>query len=508
MSDKPITPPPLGEGLCPSPSYVEKDDPVLLGAADPLFFANYFFPKAAKQKGPPFHREIWEALVEPNNRYVAVKVFRGGAKTTILRMFTAMRVAYGLSRTILFVSASQNHAVKSIEWLKKAVEYNHLFARTFGLSPGAKWTGEDIEIKHGAEGHTIRVIAAGITGQTRGVNIDDHRPDLIVVDDPCDEENTATPEYRLKISNLFFGALAKSLVPSTENPHAKMVLLQTPLHREDLVENCMKDPQWTSLSFGCFDDNGDSRWPNRFTKHELIKDKEAHVARNQLSLWMREMECRVTAPELSVFREEWLQYWDMLPDGLAVYLAIDPAPPLSEEARRKGRDTDPQVIAVIGLHKGDAYLLEYSMAKDQEVEDTAAEFFRLAGKYQPRQCGVESIAYQRTLASFLRNKMRQVGRHYYIHEIADKRKKRDRIIQAFAGRASNGHLYVHHSHVDFIQQFCDYPDVSHDDVLDAVAMALELAGPIGDGDILEAEYERISAEERYIEDLPDWRSAP
>ena len=480
-----------------------------LGAADPMFFANYFFPKAAKQKGPKFHREIWESLVDPNNRYVAVEVFRGGAKTTILRIFTAMRIAYGLSRTILFVSASQNHAIKSVEWLKKAIEYHPLFAQTFGLKPGAKWTAEDIEIQHGAEGHTVRVIAAGITGQTRGVNIDDHRPDLIVVDDPCDEENTATPEYRLKINNLFFGALGKSLVPSTENPHAKMVLLQTPLHREDLVENCMKDPQWHSMRYGCFDSDGLSRWPNRFPKNELQEEKEAHIARNQLSLWMREMECRITAPELSIFRAEWLKFWDQpLPDGMSVYLAIDPAPPLSEESRRKGRDTDPQVIAVIGLHRGNTYLLEYSMARDQEPEQVAAEFFRLAGKWEPRMCGVESIAYQRTLAYFLRDKMRQVGKHYYVHEITDRRKKRDRIIQALAGRSSNGHLYVHKSHVDFIEQFTDYPDVSHDDVLDAVAMALELAGPMADALSLEGEFERLEAEERDIPSLDDWRSAP
>lgn len=354
-----------------------------------------------------------------------------------------MRVAYGLSRTILFVSASQNHSIKSVEWLKKAIQYNTPFAQTFGLSPGAKWTSEDIEIVHGAEGHTIRVIAAGITGQTRGINIDDYRPDLIVVDDPCDEENTATPEYRLKISHLFFGALAKSLVPATENPHAKMVLLQTPLHRDDLVENCMKDPQWHGLSFGCFDEQGRSRWPNRFLLSDLKLEKEAHIGRNQLSLWMREMECRVVAPELSVFRSEWLQYWDVLPDGMAVYLAIDPAPPLSEEARRKGHDTDMQVIAVVGLHRGNAYLLEYSMARDQDPEALAAEFFRLGAKWNPRACGVESIAYQRTLAYFLRQKMSQVGRHYYVQEITDRRKKRDRIIQALLGRASNGALFVH-----------------------------------------------------------------
>jgi hypothetical protein len=485
---------------------------VQLGAADPLFFAQFFFPKAIKQRPPQFHKHIWEALVDPGNRYVATKVFRGGAKTTTLRVFTAMRVAYGLSRTILFVSASQNHAAKTVEWLRRAVEFNRLFANTFGLRPGNKWTGDDIEIVHTTEGHTTRVIALGITGQTRGINIDDHRPDLIVVDDPCDEENTATPEQRHKISNLFFGALEKSLVPATENPHAKMVLLQTPLHGEDLVESAMKDPQWESLEFGCFEETTEGQesiWEERFPLKELLMQKAAHVARNQLSLWMREMECRITATELSIFKQEWLKYWDLLPEqGMRVYLAIDPAPPLSEEARHKGRNTDPQVIAVVGFYQGNTYLLEYSIGRDQDPEDTAAEFFRLAMKWKPMMCGVESIAYQRTLAHFLRGKMRTINKHYFIHEIQDRRKKRDRITQALLGRSANGALYVHKSHVDFIQQFTDYPDVNHDDILDAVSMAVDLAGRNADMDLIEGDYTVMMEDEREIPDLPDWRTCP
>lgn len=491
---------------------IEPFEAVQLGAADPLFFAQYFFPNAIRQRPPAFHRDIWESLVDPENRYVAIKVFRGGAKTTTLRVFTALRIAYGFSRTILFVSASQSHAVKTIEWLKKAVEFNRLFSTTFGLEPGKKWSSEDIEIRHVTEGHTTRVIALGITGQIRGINIDDYRADLIVVDDPCDEENTATPEYRYKISNLFFGALDKSLVPATENPHAKMVLLQTPLHGDDLVESALRDPQWKSLAFGCFREDvepEESQWEERFPAKTLLEQKAAHIARNQLSLWLREMECKITATESALFKGEWLNYWDMLPDtGMRVYMAIDPAPPLSEEARHKGRNTDPQVIVAVGFHQGKTYLLEYSMGRDQDPEDTAVEFFRMAAKWKPRAVGVESIAYQRTLAYFLRNKMRQTGKHYYIQEINDRRKKRDRIIQALTGRASNGCLYVHRSQIDFIQQFTDYPDVRHEDILDAVSMAIVLAGASADENVIEGEYERLEEDERNIPDLPEWRACP
>jgi len=483
------------------------EEVVKLGAVDPLFFGRVFFPKAMGQRSPGFHREVMEALVAPQNRYVAVEVFRGGAKTTLLRVFTALRIAYGLSHTILFVSDSQAHALKSLEWLKKAVMFNRLFAEVFGLRPGVRWALEDIEIVSERTGHTARVLALGITGQIRGINIDDHRPDLIVVDDACSEENVGTPEQRQKLQQLFFGALEKSLVPRTENPHAKMVLLQTPLDRDDLVECCMRDPQWFSLRFGCFDESGESRWPERFPTEQLLADKEAHIRRNQLSLWMREMECRVVSKETSYFRAEWLRHWEILPDRMSVVMAIDPAPPVSEEARKKGRLGDYQVIVAVGFHQGKAYLLEYVMNRDQEVEELAAEFFRMAEKYRPRKVVVESVAYQRTLARYLKVKMREVGRFVPVIEVTDKRKKRDRILQALSGRAANGDLYIHASHVEFVEQFADYPDVRHDDLLDAVAMALDHSGGVGPA--VEGEYLRLIEREAEVPDLPDsWRRAP
>ena len=277
------------------------EEAVQLGAVDSEFFGQFFFSKTCRQASPPFHREMDTALDDPENRFVDCMVFRGGAKTSKLRLLTAKRISYGLARTIVFVGKSQEHAVKSVSWLKNAVKRNSLWAESFGLKPGGKWADTEIEIIHDVLDIRITVVALGITGSVRGVNIDDYRPDLIVVDDPCDEENTATAEQRKKISDLFFGALQKSLAPASEAPHAKMVLLQTVLDDDDLISVCQRDSQWKSLTFSCFGADGQSIWPERWTTEELLKDKQAHVERNQLSLWLREMECRVVGEEGNAF---------------------------------------------------------------------------------------------------------------------------------------------------------------------------------------------------------------
>jgi len=174
---------------------------VELCAVDNQLYASTFFPKTVRQEFPAFEDTVWEELEDPEKRYVALKMFRGSAKTTRLRVFVTKRIAYALSNTILFVSNAQKHSVYSLKWIRRQVEFNTKWARTYGLRRGTTWNDEHLEILHGVDGRIINVLALGITGQVRGINLDDFRPDLIVLDDPDNEETTNTPEQREKTSD-------------------------------------------------------------------------------------------------------------------------------------------------------------------------------------------------------------------------------------------------------------------------------------------------------------------
>jgi predicted phage terminase large subunit-like protein len=467
-----------------------------LCAHDSLLWCQTFFPQTFRQPPARFHRELWDVLEDRAHRYVAFSVFRGGAKTTILRAFTLKRIAFGISRTVLFVSSAQEHSKRSLEWLRVQVETNKHLSGVFGLAMGRKWTEEQIQIASSVFGTQATVIALGITGQTRGINVGDYRPDLIVVDDPLTDENVATAEQREKTRQLFFGALARSLAPATESPDAKMVLLQTVMHPEDLISQCIQDPSWATRVYSCLDENGESVWPERFPTADLRREKEAHIARGQLHLWLREMECRIVAPESAAFREDWLRYWEVLPEDLAWFIAIDPVPPPREN---QPGDSDYEVISVVGVRGGEYYLAEYSVNRGHTPEWTLAELFRLVDHYRPIKVRVEGTAYQRTLKWIIEQEMRRRGRYFQVDAVADHRKKQHRIVQAFSGVASQGRFFIHRSHGSFASQFVSYPAVSHDDILDSVAMALDAA----------QSYQVFSAPELVMEPLPaNWRYAP
>jgi len=495
------------------------DEAVQLAAADSIFYSHFFFPLTVRQGSPPFHRGMWNVLESPHKRFVNLRIFRGAAKTTIFRLFASKRIAYGISRTILVVGLSEEKAAETIDWIASQVEYNTEWAQVFKLRKGAKWTQTDLEIAHGEFGHTVRIKALGITGSVRGVNIKDYRPDLILVDDPCDDENTATAEQREKTARLFFGALKESLVPESEDASAKLALAQTPLATDDLTDLCAKSPEFFTMTVGCLTDDDfaseacQSAWPQRWTKEQLIDSYQAACAINLSSVWWREKMCRIVARETSFFKAEWLSenFWVVLPPLARYVLAIDPAPVRTEIARARDVQTDLQAVMVKAYWKNHRYIVEYTTARDEDPDMVSKSVDRFARKYPIIRCGVEDVAYQRTLKWYLEREMKS-GRCKSIHvmEIPTKQLAKDkptRILQAHSGPGSQGLIHCHESHTDFIHQWNDYPNVKFKDLLDVSAIADATLSPHSMGlNINVADY--IEIDESEIPALGEFRGAP
>jgi len=461
---------------------------VALAAVDGEFFSHAFFPRMARQKSPPFHKPM-DQLLDSHKRLINIQVFRGGAKTSKLRAYTAKRIAYGLSRTILYIGKSESHAVRSVRWLKKQIEANARFRDTFQLSPGAKWQDTEAEVKHGIEKHTVWIMASGITGALRGINQDDFRPDLIILDDVIDDENAGTFEQREKIKVRINGAVKESLAPASESPDAKLVMLQTPIHQEDASCEALNDPEWASAVFGCFTPETkdlpthmqQSAWPERWTDEVLREEKMHAVARNQSSVWYREKECKLISPETTAFVDSWLKFYDpiQLPDTGQRVLVIDPVPPPSPRELEQGLEKkDFECHHVVQRSGNEYYSVAYEQKKGHDPSWSVATMFSLAEKYNVQKIMVESVAYQRTLAWLMRRAMEERKRWWQVVEFTDQRSKFSKIVDSLNGIASAGHVHVLADQTELIGQFNDYPRVSHDDALETLALGcMDLSGP-------------------------------
>jgi hypothetical protein len=265
-----------------------------------------------------------------------------------------------------------------------------------------------------------------------------------------------------------------SLAPSSEAPRAKAVLAQTPFNNHDLAIKASRDPQWHCRTFSCFDANGESRWPSRWTTDQLKAEKEAYIARGMYRIWMREMECQVVIDETKPLDVTKFQHWHALPDGMTKVLTIDPA---SADSLR----ADQNVVMVVGARGQDFFVCGYHAATAMDPGKTAARFFELALAHSPiSRAGVETNQYQRTLKWHIEQEMQKRRIWVPIQPIEAKEKKANRIIAAIAGVLNYGHLWIHPSMTELVEQADMYDpqdsDAS-DDILDALAMALVMLNP-------------------------------
>lgn len=498
---------------------------VRLGSLDSSLFNRVFFPKSARLATPPMHKEVDDVLDSPD-RYVNILMSRGWAKTTKLRMYAGKRIAYNISRTILFVGASEKHTRRSMRWIRNQVDTNKLYADTFKLRKGSPWTDEEAQIIHGIDEQPIWLTGVGITsGSARGVNFDDYRPDLIIMDDVMNDENAKTKEGREKVIDLVFGAFKESLAPRSESPFAKLVMLNTPQDFNDISQLAFKDRQFRSKRFGCWTpetenaplEERQSAWPELITSEDLRDEYRAAAARNRLSIFVREKECKLTTPETSAFKETWLQYFgtdeaeeEPPLNEMWTILVIDPVPPPSEIQLAKGIvEGDYEAMSVLGKWKGKVYVLETAYHRGHDPNWTTSEFFRLCQKWRVRKALIESVVFQKTLVWYLREQMKKFGTYILLDEFGrgDRRSKTQKILDGITGIASNKQLYFRRDQVEAISQYTNFSTIrkiGHDDVLETIAVGCTelMNGGINVSEI------QIELQEDQYEDLTDYRGAP
>jgi len=424
------------------------------------------------------------------------------------------RIAYRISRTILYVAKSQVKSRETIRWIRKLIEFNELWTSVYGWRKGEKWSEDFIELRNDYLGESCFIIGVGIGGSIRGLNTDDYRPDIIYLDDILDKESVNTNLSRDKIIELVFGDIKESLEAESDNPYSQMVQIGTPLDAEDTLAYAEQDPLFATFTFTCWTpetrylpvDEQISSWEARYPTRMLREEKRAAIAMNRLHIFTREKECELISAESAAFQANWLKTWDILPpmSEMVRVMTIDPVPPPSKKAVAEGlHKKDYEAFAVVGLWKNRFYLLDYRYKRGHEPDWTIATFFEMVNRWKPRQVQVESVAYQRTLAWLLRKAMETQRRYVAIHEYTDARSKYDKIVDGLHGPAANGALYVHASHREFIEAFTKYPAIAHDDIIEAVARGVE---QLNTG-FYDEENETLEAQTD-SKLLTDWRSAP
>lgn len=406
---------------------------------------------------PDFHLEIYDMITSGHKR-VACAAPRGHAKSTIISLAYVLWCALtGRKKFIIIASDTYPQAKMFLETIKSELETNDVIKGLYGSQKTDKWTEADIELKMGC-----RIMAKGAEMKFRGLKYGRFRPDLIVIDDLENDEMVESKERREKLERWFLGTLLPSL-----DLEGQIVYIGTILHDDALLMKVLhKYPNWQTKIYKAIQEDGTALWSEHLSIEKLNEIKEEHVAVGKLDIFMAEYMNDPITDENREFKREYFKYYEDLPDDLKVAITVDPA--ISKKTH-----ADYSVVFVQGVDKENRrYCLEYTRRRMNPYE-LAEEIFRLTEKWKPWTVGVEKVAYQEALIFILKDEMRKRNKFFKITEISTRSDKTMKI-RGLLPMYASGVMYHQARHTDLEEELLRFPKGTHDDVIDAQAMQLEL----------------------------------
>lgn len=414
-----------------------------LALVDPVYFAENILGYHVE----PHHHKILEHIIR--NKKTLDLAPRGFGKSTIGSIaFSLWKIVQNRNIRILIVSNTETQAQAFIREIRAHLEGNPKLLELFGGFKSDKWTETELFVSDRTtvtkEG-TITALGAS------GAVITKHF-DIILADDLADFENSRTEHQRKKLSEWYRTALLPCL-----EPHGELHVIGTRYHPSDLYQALIDSKQYSAQIQRAIQGNV-SLWASKFSLDFLIKKKE------ELGSIIFDLQFQndiTLAKQGRIFRYEWMQFYEHAPgpENLKIYQGVDLA--ISEK-----ETADYFVICTIGINTiGDIYVID--LYRDRLSFKSQQEIIKIKGEqYRPLQIGIEGNQYQRALSQELTRTT-----NLPIQELQTIRDKVTRA-QRRSALFENRKVFLRRDMTVFIDEFCLFPDASHDDIFDAFDFAV------------------------------------
>lgn len=352
--------------------------------------------------------------------------------------------------------------------------YNDEFAGKFGRRNKAKIeefashifniklkksSDRDMELQGHKGSIIVRGIMAGLTGNSA---------DVFIIDDPIKNRQEAdSSTYRERLWEEW-----QNSIKSRTQAGSKLIIIQTRWHEDDLAGRIIREEPSNQVEVVnipveaeendllgrpigdalCPEIGKDNKWLQLF-KESYIKDPHGGGVR----AWNALYQGRPTSAEGNMFKREWWQYYNKLPDNIQLV-------GISVDATFKDSDTSDFVaIEVWGKLNNDYYLIDL-IKKRMDFPETLKAIRYMADKYPNKHSIlVEDKANGSAIISMLKH---EIGGIIPITPTESKVARANAIM----GFVEGGNVYLP-EYADFTQEFIEecasFPNGSHDDLVDA-----------------------------------------
>lgn len=443
-------------------------------------FGRFFFPRiiGGKEPVPECHIDLANEISKRKNG--AIIFPRGFAKTTWEKIDTIHDIVYALEPVVLYIGSTIGEASFHFESIKSEFENNDLLIGVYGdLVPpndqkAKKWTNKHFETTNG-----INVVARG-AGKGRGVNIKNQRPTKIICDDIENDESVRSADQRKKLHEWLYNVIFPSR--DARAGFIKMVGTVISPHCEIL--------KFYKKHGGIFrkaEENGESIWPFLFPMEKLMEIKNDIGSR----AYSQEYLNNPVNEETALIKPHWVY------DNLY-------SKPLEANARyRKVIMFDPQAgekesadyygLCVLGFYQKERhkYILEVQKGRASQLDQAAL----LVRTYQRHKkfcniVGIEKVLNQVAVYQLI---LQWKAGQIELPDVDDEDrniplifveprgkdggllKDKKARMQLHEAEFERGEIHIHESMTGLIEDIIAFPELEHDDHIDAVIYALDYA---------------------------------
>lgn len=282
----------------------------------------------------------------------------------------------------------------------------------------------------------------------------------------------------------------KIIRPALADLRGEAVIVSTPDGRNHFYEWFKlgqegSNPEWKSWHFTTKD-------------NPTIPPEEIEEARKTLSsfVFKQEFEANFSNAGQEIFKEEWLKKGPE-PQYGSYIIAIDLAgfEEVGKNPSASKSRLDETAIAIVKItDEGDWWVKSIEHGR-WDVKQTAAAIINVIRDHQPIAVGIERGALKNAVLPYINDAMRKTNVYAHIQDLTHgNKRKQDRIAWALQGRLEHGRISFNEDEDwrDAFDQIAMFPTLGvHDDLVDALSYADQLAVSSYQSDYEDEEYETM-----------------
>ncbi len=427
------------------------------------WFFPVYFHKRLEFETPPFHEEIFRILEDETISLAVILAFRGSAKSTLISVAYVLWAIFGIQQKkfVILVGETEQKARSYLMNIRRQLENNELLKKDLGPFDEEKgpWGATALTIRK----LNAKIMIASVGQSIRGVLHDEHRPDLIILDDVEDLESVKTQEGRDKL----FDWLTGEVIPAGSRK-TRLLVIGNLLHDDGVIRRLQKSieagrPNSIYREYPIMDENGNPLWPGKYPTPEDI-EKERMNTISEAS-WAREYLLKIISTDEQPIKKGWIQYYDGPPPKEYSYCATGIDLAISKDERA---DYTAMVSArVYGMGKNlKIYILPNIINERLTFLETIDQAELISDSMGRSKLYVEEVSYQTAAIEQLKKD------GYPVKGVKVRGQDKYARLNAVSHLLQNGQVLFPPEVKILVNQILGFGTEKHDDLVDAFAILL------------------------------------